>query len=63
VGGSEEEEMADIEEDEATVEIGDVVMIKTEIVTMPGIRANMVTNAGTLAKNDLSDPARLGKVI
>jgi hypothetical protein len=53
-GGSEEEEMADVEEEEATGEARDVTMTETEIeiATTTATETETETEAGALATND-----------
>lgn len=57
-GVSEEEEIADVEEEEATGETRDIMMTEIEIATT----TMNETEGGALAMNDQSDPAQLGKV-
>ena len=52
-GGREEEEMADVQEEVATGEARDIVMMKTETATA----APTETEAGALTTNDECDPA------
>jgi len=58
-GGSEEEEMTDVQGEEATGEARDVVMTEIEGATTAttATESETETEAGTLASNDSSDPA------
>ena len=51
-GVSEEEEMADVEEEEATGEARDVMMTETEIAYMTATDTDTETEAGALATID-----------
>jgi len=59
--GSEEEKMADVQEEEAAGEARDVVMTETETATTAATETE--TDAGALPTNDWSDRAQLRKVI
>jgi len=64
-GGSGEEEMAAVEEEEAMGEARDITMTETEaeIATTTANETQTETVAGALGTDDKSDPAQLRKVI
>jgi hypothetical protein len=58
-GGSKEEEMADVQGEEATREVRDIMMTETETATTAttGTETETETEEAALATNDQSDPA------
>jgi len=64
-GGSEEEEMTDVQGEEATGEGRDFVMTQTKTATTAATATETETEpeAGALATNDQSDPAKPREVI
>jgi len=64
-GGSKQEEMANVEEEEATGEAWDVTMTETEtaIATTTANKTETESEVVALATNVWSDPVRLRKVI
>jgi len=60
-GGSEKEERADLQQEEAVGEATDIVMTDTKTATTAATETE--TDVGALATIDYSDPSQLHKVI